>query len=62
MQANTLEATTPKERFTVVAERDLLTAIEAHKQRIEQQTGLRITMSQAAAGLLRRGLEVASAA
>ncbi|MFM0083752.1 hypothetical protein P0D72_33485 [Paraburkholderia sediminicola] len=62
MQTNTFEATSVKERFTVVAERDLLAAIEAHKQRIEQQTGLRVTLSQAAAGLLRRGLEVASQA
>jgi predicted DNA-binding transcriptional regulator AlpA len=47
-------------RLTVVAERDLLAAIEAHKARIEKQTGLRVTLSQAAAGLLRRGLEMAS--
>jgi hypothetical protein len=60
MQINTLEATAVKSKFTVVAERDLLTAIEAHKQRIEQQTGLRVTLSQAAAGLLRRGLELAN--
>ncbi|AXF14803.1 hypothetical protein CUJ87_10580 [Paraburkholderia caledonica] len=59
MQTNTLEATLAKERFTVVAERDLLNAIEAHKRRIEQQTGLRVTLSQAAAGLMRRGLEIA---
>lgn len=59
MQTNTFEATA-KARFTLVAERDLLAAIETHKQRIEKQTGLRVTLSQAAAGLLRRGLEQAS--
>jgi plasmid replication initiation protein len=59
MQTNTLEATA-KARFTLVAERDLLAAIEAHKGRIEQQTGMRVSLSQAATGLLRRGLELAS--
>ena len=61
MQTNTFEATDVKERFTLVAERALLDAIQAHKARIEQQTGLRVTLSQAAAGLLRRGLEAAGA-
>ena len=60
MQTNTFETMAVKERFTLVAERDLLAAIAAHKQRIEKQTGLRVTLSQAAAGLLRRGLELAS--
>jgi hypothetical protein len=59
MQTNTFEATGVKERLSLVAERELLDAIEAHKRRIEQQTGLRVTLSQAAAGLMRRGLEVA---
>ncbi|SAL29029.1 hypothetical protein AWB64_02473 [Caballeronia sordidicola] len=57
MQTNTLEATSKAKHFSVVADRDLLAAIEAHKQRVEQATGMRISLSQAAAGLLRRGLE-----
>ncbi|WP_176054523.1 hypothetical protein [Paraburkholderia caribensis] len=60
MQTNTSEATDAKQRFTLVAERALLDAIEAYKQRIEEQKGLRVTLSQAAAGLLRLGLEVAA--
>ncbi|SOE67034.1 hypothetical protein SAMN05446935_2927 [Burkholderia sp. YR290] len=61
MQINTFEATDVKQRFTLVAEPALLDAIQAHKARIEKQTGLRVTLSQAAAGLLRRGLEAAAA-
>lgn len=57
MQTNTLEVTGKAERFSVVADRDLLAAIEAHKERVERATGMRVSLSQAAAGLLRRGLE-----
>lgn len=59
MQANTLEAPA-KERFTVVAEGDLLEHIRRRQQRVEQQTGVRLNLSQAAAGLLRRGLQAVS--
>jgi hypothetical protein len=62
MQTNTLETmvSARKERLVLNAEPDLLNAIEAHKRRIESTTGLRVTMSQAATSLMRRGLEVAS--
>lgn len=56
MQTNTFEATA-KARFTVVAEGELLEHIKRHQQRVEQQTGVRLNLSQAAAGLLRRGLD-----
>ena len=63
MQTNTLEnmVSARKERLVLNAEPDLLTAIEAHKQRIESATGLRVTMSQAATSLMRRGLETVNA-
>ncbi|MDR6474437.1 hypothetical protein C8K18_12518 [Paraburkholderia sp. GV068] len=59
MQTNTFEATATKGRFTVVAEAELMKHIEQHRQRVQQQTGVRLSLSQAATGLLRRGLEVA---
>ncbi|MFX1722401.1 hypothetical protein [Paraburkholderia sp. A1RO-5L] len=60
MQANTLEATTKiKGRtFAVVADAELMTHIEQHRSRVQEQTGVRLSLSQATAGLLRRGLEV----
>ncbi|MGV7241537.1 hypothetical protein [Caballeronia sp. M23-90] len=63
VQTNTLETmvSARKERLVLNAEPDLLTAIEEHKRRIESSTGLRVTMSQAATSLMRRGLETVNA-
>ncbi|WP_175946705.1 hypothetical protein [Caballeronia sp. BCC1704] len=60
MQNNTIEMMARMERISVATDADLLAAIDAHRRRVEQATGIRVTLSQAAAGLLRRGLEAAN--
>ncbi|KGS21613.1 hypothetical protein X941_5545 [Burkholderia pseudomallei MSHR5569] len=62
MQPNTLETVTTAKRraFTVVADAELMTHIEQHRKRVQDQTGVRLSLSQATTGLLRRGLEVVS--
>ena len=64
MQTNTLEATTKiKGRtFAIVADAELMGHIEKHRKRVQDQTGVRLSLSQATAGLLRRGLEALSIA
>ncbi|OTP69497.1 hypothetical protein PAMC26577_31130 [Caballeronia sordidicola] len=63
MQTNPLQkkVATRKERFCIVAEPSLMRAIEAHKQRVETETGLRTSLSQVATSLMRRGLETVNA-
>lgn len=61
MQTNTnLEAMPRTERIAVPTDPEMLRALEAHRSRLEQQTLMKITLAQAAAGLLRRGLEAAN--
>lgn len=58
MQPNTFEATTVKRRqIGVTFDDELLASIEQHRKRVQEQTGVRLSLSQATAGLLRRGLE-----
>ncbi|NLP64292.1 hypothetical protein [Paraburkholderia sacchari] len=64
MQPNTLETAIAAEgrRFTIYTDAALLAQIERHRARIQEQTGFRLSLSQATTSLLRRGLEAASGA
>lgn len=50
------------ERLSLAVEAHLVEAIRAHQQRIEEQTGLRASLSQVACHLMRRGLAEQGAA
>ena len=63
MRQNTIETTTSGKgiSFTFRADAELLAHIEQHRERIHEQSGVRVSLSQATAGLLRRGLEAMAA-
>lgn len=43
-------------RVSVVADAGLAADLRAHQRRVREQTGMRVSLSQVAASLLRRGL------
>jgi hypothetical protein len=45
------------ERLSLAAEARLVEDLRAHQQRVQEQTGLRVSLSQVACHLLRRGLD-----
>jgi hypothetical protein len=45
------------ERLSLAAEARLVEDLRAHQQRMQEQTGLRVSLSQVACQLLRRGLD-----
>lgn len=57
MQTN--EQTLPARpcRVSVVADERLVEDLRAHQRRVQQQTGMRVSLSQVAGSLLRRSLE-----
>ncbi|CAG9239335.1 conserved hypothetical protein [Paraburkholderia tropica] len=59
MKTKTPESTTSgKARsFTVCVDADLMARIEQHRAQVQQQTGMRVSLSQATVGLVRRGFE-----
>jgi hypothetical protein len=53
---------TKRERLSLAAEARLVEDLRAHQRRVQDQTGLRVSLSQAACRLLRRGLDQEGAA
>lgn len=47
---------TAREKLTLLADRKLMEGIKEHRHRLEEQTGLRVSMTGAAAQLIRTGL------
>jgi hypothetical protein len=61
MPPNTHEATSTKRRqICVTFDKELLAHIEQYRNRMQRETGARLSLSQAASSLLRRALAVAS--
>ena len=54
-------AQVPAQRLSVVTEPDLLAALQMHQRVVERTTGLRVSLSQVAGSLMRRGLDRSSA-
>jgi hypothetical protein len=54
-QANAARPT----RVSVVADHRLLEDLRAHQRRVRHETGMRVSLSQVAGSLLRRGLDQA---
>lgn len=46
----------PVHRLSVVADADLVESLRDHQRRVEAETGLRVSLSQVAGSLMRRGL------
>ncbi|MFM0321185.1 hypothetical protein [Caballeronia glebae] len=55
MQTNTNTSEVP--RVAASVDRDTYDALERYRRSVEQSTGIKVTMSSAAAAVLRRGLE-----
>ncbi len=51
---------TAVQRLTVVVDSELLAALHAHQHRLESDTRLRVSLSQIAGCLMRRGLDHSS--
>lgn len=49
------------EKLSLAAEARLVEDLKAHQQRVQKQTGLRVSLSQVACHLLRRGLDQGAA-
>jgi hypothetical protein len=47
-------------RVSVVADLQLLEDLRMHQRRVRQETGMRVSLSQVASSLLRRGLDQAA--
>jgi hypothetical protein len=54
-------ATTAVQRLTVVVDSALLDALQAHLRQVESDTRLRVSLSQVAGSLMRRGLDSTNA-
>jgi len=52
---------TAVQRLTVVVDSALLEALQAHQRQVESDTRLRVSLSQVAGSLMRRGLDRSSA-
>lgn len=51
------ERRTKCERLSLAAEARLVQELRAHQRRVQEQTGMRVSLSQVACLLMRRGLE-----
>lgn len=55
---NQQQTTPAAERLTVTLPAELRPVLEANRRSLEQQTGLRVTLSQAAAAAVRNGTQL----
>lgn len=58
--AHSLRVGAGVQRVTVVIDSALLNALQAHQRQVESDTSLRISLSQVAGSLMRRGLDHSS--
>ena len=61
MRDNTSPRSAAVQRLTVVVDSTLLEALQAHQRQVESETRLRVSLSQVAGSLMRRGLDRSSA-
>ncbi len=52
---------TAVQRLSVVVDSELLEALQGHQRKVECDTRMRVSLSQVAGGLMRRGLDRSSA-
>ena len=55
----TPRATTSVQRLSVVADSELMEALQTYQRKVEQETGLRLSLSQVAGALMRTAIALA---